>query len=195
MTRRWASPVGFPTPPSLQKIKSVLATALLLMNSLKSIEAEIPWHWSKVTDTNCWRGLEDATCNKNGIMWKYFEHFLHYLFPERIVKCVDQLKVELLESHTVEQKLHIVCLNKELISDHENLIGNYILIMFYLSFFCTCTMHIHAIGLWRRWVDLATAAIGVEQCQSIKFKPGAQPLREYDCHRSSAGLDFPGGNF
>ena len=53
-------------------------------------------------------------------------------------------------------------------------------------------MHIHAIGLWRRWVDLATAAIGVEQCQSIKFKPGAQPLREYDCHRSSAGLDFPG---
>ena len=132
MTRRWASPVGFPTPPSLQKIKSVLATALLLMNSLKSIEAEIPWHWSKVTDTNCWRELEDATCNKNGIMWKYFEHFLHYLFPERIVKCVDQLKVELLESHTVEQKLHSVCLHKELISDHKNLIGNYILIMFYI---------------------------------------------------------------
>ena len=34
--------------------------------------------------------------------------FLHfYLIPEGVVKCVDQLKVKLLESNTVKEKLQI----------------------------------------------------------------------------------------
>ena len=32
-------------------------------NSLKRIEAEMPWHWSKVAVTRCWRGFDVATCS------------------------------------------------------------------------------------------------------------------------------------
>ena len=32
---------------------------------------------------------------------------LYYLLPERVVKCINKLKVELLESHTVEEKLQV----------------------------------------------------------------------------------------
>ena len=60
-TKHSASQVGFPTPPNLQKIiKSDFTREMI--NSLKSMEAEMPWHWSKVTDTRCWRELEDDTC-------------------------------------------------------------------------------------------------------------------------------------
>ena len=38
----------------------------------------------------------------------FFLFFLHfYLIPEGVVKCVDQLKVKLLESNTVKKKLQI----------------------------------------------------------------------------------------
>ena len=38
----------------------------------------------------------------------FFLFFLHfYLIPEGVVKCVDQLKVKLLESNTVKEKLQI----------------------------------------------------------------------------------------
>ena len=38
---------------------------------------------------------------------KNFCALLYYLLPERVVKCVNKLKVELLESHTVEKKLQV----------------------------------------------------------------------------------------
>ena len=87
-TRRWASPVGFLTRPSLQKVKSIFARALQLifeqkvksiftidlgsLSSLKRIVAEIPWHWSKVTDTKCWREFDDATFAQK---WNYVNIF------------------------------------------------------------------------------------------------------------------------